>query len=82
MSVLLLQRLLEIFFECFVVSASSGHCQILFLRLISCRLCLFFIYLKDRFVLQTMSVSMAAPIGYQIRVLEVIGAGKQRASGL
>ena len=28
----------NIFFECFVASASSGHCQTLFSRLISCRL--------------------------------------------
>ena len=78
--VLYIVKTYEIFFECFVASASSGHCQTLFSYLAD--FCLFFIYMKDRFVLQTMSISRAAPIGYQIRVLEVIGAGEQRSSGL
>ena len=75
-------KIYDIFFECFVALASSGHCQTFFSRLISCQPLPFFIYLKDRFVLQTVSVSIAAPIGYQIQVLEAIGAGEQRASGL
>ena len=44
----------NIFFECFVISASSGLFQTLFSRLIPTyfRTCDFLIYLKDRLVLQ------------------------------
>ena len=63
------------FLEFFVALVFSGPLQTLFSRSMSCQLVTFLVSLASR----TLSVSVAAPIAYWIRVLEAIsGCGAER----